>query len=237
MTETIVLSPADVDLIYEAQTYAHPFFKGKKLYTNESVIRFIAIPNFVNSNGNKISESNLVYTWKINGSVQQSASGYGKNTFSTKGNMIERPSAVSVDVSALNSPLIASQSIRYKSIEPEVVLYENNPLLGIMYDKAISGKFLLERPQVDFEAVPYFFSTETKDGPNLKYRWKINGSHVSTKTVNENYLLLQNNQNIEGRAFVSLVLEHSQNLLQTTEAQIELTFNKIRNTSNENFTF
>lgn len=237
ISKTIVLSPADVDLIYEAQTYAPPFFKGKKLFTSEAVVALIAVPNFIGSNGSKISEKNLVYTWKINGVVQQSVSGYGKNTLTVKGQLIERPTTISVDVSAINSSLTASQSIQLKSTAPEVVIYENNPLLGVVYDKAISGTFLLERPQVDFEAIPYFFSGNTKDGFDLKYKWAINGVPVNTKSANENYLLLQNNQNQEGRALISLVLEHSQNLLQTTRAQLELDFKKIENISNEEFTF
>lgn len=237
ITKTITLSPADVDLIYEAQTYVHPFFKGKKLFTSESVLNFIAVPNFIGSNGTKISNSNLVYVWKINGTVDQTSSGYGRNTFITKGSLIERPTTITVDVSAINSNLTASQSVQVKSTSPEVVIYENNPILGVVYDKAISGSFLLDRPQVDFEAIPYFFSENIKDGGNLKYKWMINGVRVETKALNENYLLLQNNQNQEGRAVISLVAEHAQNLLQTTRAQLELNFKKIANTTNETFTF
>lgn len=237
VTKTVALSPAEVNLIYEAQTYAHPFFKGKKLFTSESVINFIALPNFVDSNGKKIADSNLVYTWKVNGTVEQSISGYGKNTFVTKGQLIERPSTITVEVSAINSSLKASQSIQIKSTVPEVVIYENNPLLGVIYDKAIFGTFLLERPQVDFEAIPYFFSGNTKDSFDLKYKWAINGVKVETKSPNENYLLLQNNQNQEGSASISLILEHTKNLLQTTQTRLNLDFKKVENISNENFTF
>lgn len=231
-SKTIILSPADVDLIYEAQTYAHPFFKGKKLYTSESVVNVIALPHFV-INGSKIAESNLVYKWKTNGTVQQSVSGYGKNTFVFQGSLIERPVKVEVEVTAINSPLIAKQSITLKSQNPEIVIYENNPLLGIVYEQAVLGEFLLERSQVDFEAIPYFFSANTKDDTNLNYRWLINGVYVATKPPTENYLLLQNTNNDEGLARISLTTKQNQNILQTIQTGLQLNFTKIKENQNK----
>lgn len=236
-TKTITLNPADVDLIYEAQTYAHPFFKGKKLFTSESVVTFIAVPNFINPSGVQIPAENLVYTWKINGTVQQAISGYGKTTFSTKGSLIERPLTIEVDVSAINSSLTASQNITIRSTQPEVVLYENNPLLGIVYDQAVLGTFLLERSQVDFEAIPYFFSAETKSDADLNYAWSINGSKVTTKSPQENYLLLQNTENQEGRAVVRAIVTQTQNLLQNTQTGLELNFKKVKENTNETVSF
>lgn len=237
VSKTFVISPADVDLIYEAQTYAHPFFKGKKRYTSEAVVDFIAIPNFTNSNGTQISATGLVYTWKINGTVQQASSGYGRNILTLKGSLIERPAQVTVEVSAPNSSLKATQSISITSTRPEAVLYENNPLLGIVYEKAIQGTFFLERPQVDFEAVPYFFSAEYKDELALQYQWSINGTRIQSKPTNENYLLLRNDKNEEGKALINLSLMHATNIMQNATASIELDFIKVENEPNEQFTF
>lgn len=236
ITKTITLSPADVDLFYEAGTYVHPFFKGKRQFTSESIITFIAVPNFITSSG-KIRDTDLVYKWSINGSVIQEVSGYGRNTFTTQGQLIERPAQVTVEVSAVGSNLLATQTIGFRSTSPEFIAYENNPILGVVYDKAILGDFMLERPQVDFEGVPYFFSTETKNSPNIIYKWNINGVEVTSKNSNENYLLLRNDKNIEGKAYVSATLEHVTNLLQTTSAQFGLNFKKVTNTSNEATSF
>jgi hypothetical protein len=237
LTKTIVVSPADVDLIYEAQTYVPPFYKGKKKFSSEAVIKFIAIPNFVTPKGNKIAISDLVYTWKVNGTVQQSVSGYGKNVFLTKGTLIERPTQVTVEVSAVNSTLKASQTIGFKSSAPEVVLYENNPILGIVYEKAIQGTFNLDRPQVDFEAVPYFFSGQYKDSSSIQYTWSLNGISVTSKGINENYLVLRNDKNEDGRALVNVSVQHASNIMQNAKSLLELNFKKIENEPNEQFTF
>jgi hypothetical protein len=237
ISKTITLNPADVDLFYEAHTYAHPFYKGKKQYTSESVITFIAVPNFVNSNGTKIPDTSLVYKWSINGSVIEGVSGYGRNTFTTKGQLIERPAQVTVEVSAVGSNLIATQTTNFKSTTPEIIAYENNPILGVVYDKAVLGDFLLERPQVDFEGIPYFFSTETKNSPSLKYTWSINGIVVTSKIPTENYLLLRNDKNTDGYASISVTVEHVENLLQNGTTQLGLNFKKVNNTSNEATSF
>lgn len=237
ISKTIVISPAEVDLIYETGTYAHPFYKGKRLYTSESSITFIAVPNFLNANGTKIPATDLAYTWSINGSIQQAASGYGKSTYVTRGSLIERPLQIKVQVTAPNSTLQASQSINVQSTVPEVTLYENNPILGIMYDKAIQGTFLLERPQVDFEGIPYFFSGSYKDDPNMDFNWYINGTEVTSKAANENYMVLRNDQNQEGTALISVNASHFTNILQTAATSLELDFKKVDNDSNEQFTF
>lgn len=237
ISRTIVVSPADVDLIYEANTYVHPFYKGKKLFTSESSLTFIAIPNFVSSNGATIKAENLSYIWRVNGSVQQSVSGYGRNKFLTRGSLIERPMQISVEVTAPNSTLQASQSINVQSTKPEMTLYENNPLLGVMYDKAIQGTFVLERPQVDFEGIPYFFSGSYKDDPNFDFNWYINGTDVASKAPNENYMVLRNDQNQEGTALISVSTSHITNMLQTANTSLELDFKKVDNNANEQFTF
>jgi hypothetical protein len=236
ITKKITLSPADVDLLYEAQTYTHPFFKGKRLFTSEAPITFIAVPNFV-IGGKKVAAENLVYTWKINGTVEQSISGYGKNTFSMQGSLIERPLQITVEVSALNSTLTASQQVVVRSTQPEILLYENNPLLGVIYEQAVIGDFLLERNQIDFEAVPYFFSALTKNDNDLIYDWAINGVKVTSKAPNENYLLLQNNDNEEGRALISATVRHAQKILQTTKTNLNLDFKKVNESTNEEITF
>lgn len=239
LTQTITLNPSQVDLIYEAQTYTPPFYKGKSLYTSESVVEVIAVPHFLNESGQRMDSSTLVYTWRINGTVQQDFSGYGKDFLSFQGSLIERPVTVSVEVSAPNSTLLASNTLRFSSSDPDFVLYENNPVFGVIYEQAIQGSFLLNRPQIDFEGVPYFFSTYFKNSGLLSYAWTINGTRITNKSSSENYLVLRNDENEEGTARIGVTVSHINNLLQQKSNRFELLFEKIENTinNNEEFTF
>lgn len=238
ITETITLNPAQVDLIYEAYTYTPPFYKGKSLFTSESTVDVIAVPHLLNSTGQRISASNLVYIWKINGSVQQNVSGYGRDSLSFQGSLIERPVRVEVEVSAPNSTLLARNSINLTPNDTDFVLYENNPVFGVIYEQAIQGSFLLTRPQVDFEGIPYFFSTDFKTNGLVIYDWSINGNKATNKNQNENYMVLRNDNNQEGRANIGTNVRHLNNLLQQKSVRLELNFEKIENaTNNEEFIF
>lgn len=229
-------SPADVDIIYEAQTYTPPFYKGKALYTSEAVIRYIAMPNFVQANGTKISPDNLVYTWKVNDSVLQNFSGYGRRVFETKSGVIQRPVKVGVEVSAVNSDLKAKDFIMIDTQNPEVVLYENNPLLGVIYEKGIFGSFLLDRPEVELQSVPYFFSIKSKDLSDVDYVWKINGelAEIGSKSSASRF---RNETGEAGHSIISLDVQHFKNILQLATTKLDLNFTEHDNVIEEDFSF
>jgi hypothetical protein len=232
--KTFTFSPADVDIIYEAETYTPPFYKGKALFTSEATIKYIAMPNFVSSNGQKIDPNNLVYTWKINDSIVQNASGYGKRTFETKGGIIQRPSKVGVEVSAINSTLKAKDSVMIETQQPEVVLYENNPLLGVIYEKGVFGSFLLNRPEVELQSIPYFFSTKSKEVSDLQYTWKINGN-VAEISSQSSYSRFRNETGKAGHSIISLDVQHFTNILQLAATKLDLNFTEHENTLEADF--
>lgn len=222
LSESFTIAPADVDLIYEANTYAHPYYKGKTLFTSEAEIRFVAIPNFI-INGQKAPAENLVYTWKINGNVIQGVSGYGRQVFETQGGLIDRAATISVEVSAVNSNLQAKNSIAVSQSRPEVIFYENNPLLGIVFEKATFGSFVLERPEVELQAIPYFFSTPQKNNSFLQYSWRLNNNAPDESQVGSS-IRFRNTTGETGRSIVSLSVEHLKNILQGAKTDIELNF-------------
>lgn len=224
ITRSFDFSPADVDIVYEAETYTPPFYKGKALFTSESTFRLIAMPNFLSSNGNRVSPNTLIYNWSINGTNIQSQSGYGKRVFRGEGGIVQRPLNVSVEVSASNSGLRAKGDIFLNYSEPEVVLYENNPLLGFISERAISGEFLLERPEIELQAVPYFFSTPQKDSSFINYKWKMNGNDLLSS--GDSFVNFRNDSGEAGRARISLETEHFSKILQITQSVVNLNFEK-----------
>lgn len=231
---SFAFAPADVDIIYEAQTYTPPFYKGKALFTSEANIKYVAMPNFMSANGQKIDPKNLVYTWKINDSVIQNVSGYGKQTFETKGGLIQRPSKIGVEVSATNSELKAKDSVIINVQQPEVILYENNPLLGVIYEKGVFGSFILDRPEVELQSIPYFFSADTKDLSDLDYIWKINGeiAEIGSKS---SYSRFRNDTGKAGRSIISLDIQHFANILQLATTKLDLNFTEHDNTLEADF--
>jgi hypothetical protein len=215
-------APSNVDLIYEAETYVPPFYKGKSLYTNASLLRFIALPNFV-VNGVKINDKNLVYKWYVNGSADQDNSGYGKNVFYYQGTLIERPVNIEVEVMSEDTTLTGKEDITVYPDLPEILIYEDNPILGIIFEKVVEGNFLLNRPEINLESIPYNFSVPQRDSYLIDYVWKMNGERIITGYQN-NSVTLRNETGEEGLAVINLETNHFDKLLQTAATSLVLNF-------------
>ena len=54
--------PQDVDIVWEAETYTPPFYRGKAMPSSEAIINISAIPHFF-TGGKRVSSANLVYDW------------------------------------------------------------------------------------------------------------------------------------------------------------------------------
>ena len=60
----LVISVSDLALSWFAETYVPPWYKGKALPTQNSVVRVAAIPKFV-IGGSAIAPENLIYHWTL----------------------------------------------------------------------------------------------------------------------------------------------------------------------------
>src|SRR3990167_742525 len=88
---TVVLAQS-VDILWQGDTYTPPFYKGKSLWSNQSRITFVAIPQGL---GNPAS---LNYKWTKNGTVLGNINGIGKNTLSFTDSILSRPQTIRVDI-------------------------------------------------------------------------------------------------------------------------------------------
>jgi hypothetical protein len=220
--KSFTFSPSDVDLVYEAQTYTPPYYKGKALFTSESSVRFIAMPYFI-ENGVTLNPNNLVYKWSVNGSVIESESGYGKRVFEGQSNLVSRPYNVEVEVSAINSTLKAKKSMLVKNNQPDLVIYESNPYLGVVFERAVTGNFKLSGPELSLQAIPYFYSTKQKDNDSIDYTWKVNGISGVTSS-RQSFITFRNETGEKGRSLITLEAEHFKNILQIATQNINLNF-------------
>lgn len=217
----VVLAPNDVDILWEANTYTPPFYKGKALHTRQSEIRFVAMPNFVRSNGTTIPASELVYTWEYNGSVIQEISGYGRNVAAMIGDLIARPINMQVTVSSVESDSTARNSVTVVAEEPQTVMYENNPILGLMLERALAGEIMLERDEVEISAIPYYFSTDEINTATLENRWLLNGRDTGIP-FSKYSVVFRNTEGEDGVARVSVRTKHTGNLLQESDADFSI---------------
>jgi hypothetical protein len=223
ISRSFTFAPAKVGLVVEADTYTPAFYKGKALFTPEASLKVVAFPEFVTDNGYKIPADNLVYTWRVDGEVIQSASGYGKAAFNFEGNLIPRPFTVSVEVTAYNSPLTAVQVIQVRPVEPEILVYEDNLLYGAQRDVAFTSGIYLYGKETLLRAEPYYISANVADSADLSYVWMLNGETVSSLT-RPNVLGLENRTGQSGVASLNVSIEHMRKLLQAPSASLQIEF-------------
>jgi len=217
----IILRPAEVNLIANAQTYTPPFYKGRALYTQKTEVRITAIPEFLNSQGQKVNPQNLMYKWQQGNSVLGEQSGVGRNSISIPGQTITRPLDIRVEVSTLNESIRASGSIVVQKGEPKVLVYEKNPLLGLMLNQRADLLFVKEK-EITLEAVPYFFSVPTKNSSAIEYSWTQNSQKIESGDQQSSIILRQTEENLAGNVNIGVRVINKDNQIQNDSFNTEI---------------
>lgn len=227
-TREIVIQPSEVDLLWEAKTYVHPFYAGKSLYSTESELVFEAVPHFINSNKGKtpISREDLIYNWSVGGYFYSAKSGYGKSSFSYKGSLLEKREVVDIVVRSADGKLSAKKSLTINPATPQVLVYENHPLYGFLYNREVGSSYTLGVTEVSFLASPYYFSTENK-GLDLDFSWLMNGRPVEYSGL-RNEIVLRKEDAVTGSSNVSVTVNNKSRLLQSNRKGFVVSFGSNR---------
>ena len=171
ISKTIVIAPAEVDVLWEAQTYTPPFYKGKALPTYRSLVKVTAIPRF---NSLTSDPSKYYYTWTYQRTLTV-GKGLGKSTALVPMGFANTPVPVSVDVSFPGTDWSGEQSFSITPTVPKLAFYEQAPLLGTQFNNALQGSTRGSGNQFILRAVPYFFSTDDLKNGITQYTWTVRG--------------------------------------------------------------
>lgn len=207
---TTVISPAEVDLLWESDSYVPPFYRGRALPSHGTSVRVHAIARFKPAGSAQIPENNILYTWKRNGSTVGSASGRGKSSVIFPSPALFSTDIIEVNASAIGGAGGGAARLQISSIEPVLVLYQNHPLFGIMYNKAFDGTISLSDTEATFSAVPYFAEAESPDDARLIYSWNVNGNDIPADVLKPSELTV-NAEKSNGLAQIALSITHAAN--------------------------
>jgi len=223
--QRVILRPAGVSLIWEALSYTHPFYRGKALNAFDGRVRITALPQFVQERGGRAAPSELVYTWKKNGTVVGDAGGYGKNVFTPNDpiSFSRGESSIEVVVTAPNDTVSARDAITIRPFDPKVLLYENDPLLGIRYEHALSGVFTLTKDELVLAASPYFFSSKERAGPSLSYEWTMNGVPTKNQIADASSVRFRQEGN-PGTSIIDLTIKKIDAIFQEARVSLSVAF-------------
>lgn len=202
-SQTVTIQPEDVSLIAEPVSSAPPLYRGKPLIPLGGDVRIVALANLRDAGGKTASSATYSYAWSVDGVQIANSSGIGKSAIIVASPSQYRTRAVSLVVTSSDSSLVGGTSLSFSPEQPTVRIYENDPLLGIRYDRALAGAYTISGAEATLYAGPFSFST-TKGAPLL--RWFLNGTSAQTG----NSITLRPTGSGQGSASLSLTASTGQ---------------------------
>jgi hypothetical protein len=192
-TESVVLRPGSVDLLWEAvDSYTPPFYKGKALLPYGGTIRVTAVPGTA-------SPSTSTFKWTVNGIPMQSSSGYGKSSLLFKHQELDNAENVTVETSG--GIFSGKSSIDLIPQQPHIVAYENKEGF-VDYAKGWLESISIIGTGARIRFEPYFFSSPLSLKNDLDMSIIVDGDKVETSKINE--VSLTSNDGSEGELGVEV---------------------------------
>ena len=173
VSQSLTFKPGDVSLVVEPASSAPALYLGKPLIPIDGSVRVIAVADLRTSPASHIDSSLLSYAWQVDGNLIASASGIGRSSIIIESPLEFRSTDVSVTVQTRDGSISGSDSVTLAPQNPTVRIYQDDPLLGAIFDTALSGNFSIAGSEATFIAVPYSFAL-TNGLTNLQ--WFVNGS-------------------------------------------------------------
>lgn len=220
------IAPAEVDLLWESDSYVPPFYRGRALASSGTSIRMHAIARFKPAGSAQPPPSAIVYTWKLNGSVVGSASGRARSTA-----IFPSPALFStyvIEVTASDGTQAGTASAQIASTEPQLFLYEDHPLFGIMYNRALGNMTPISDTEATFAAIPYFAEADSPDDARLLYSWSVNRNEILSDEIKRSELTV-NASGSNGLAQIALSIMHAANLAMSASGSWGVIFNTNEN--------
>ncbi len=222
LQQTINIHPASLQLVWEAQSYTPPFYRGKALYPFQGTVKVVALPNIVTENGGTLDPKKLVYTWKVDGNTVASASGYGRQYILFTGSIPIKPGNIEVEATSLDQVFVASGKTTLVAGSPQLLFYEDSPVYGVLYNKAIDGSKTLTNEEIKIVGIPYFIGAKERLGSGLSYDWQLNGEKISNG--DKDSLAFRQEKGVAGTAEVYLQVSHPANIFQFANNSVSLSF-------------
>jgi len=224
-TAKTIINPSEVTLLWEADTYTPPFYKGRSLFSSGSRVRAEAIVNFISSDGTAYSPEQLNYVWRKDNTVLGSQSGSGSSSLITAGPKFLGEYILSVEVTSPDGMQISRSSVQITTTDPIILLYERDPLTGIQYHNAIGIDHIFTgSSQFQVQASPYYMDAQSENDNALGYSWSINNESVFGLENAPSVLSVQLETDEKIDTTISVNIVHSRHLLQVGEGTFGITF-------------
>ena len=223
ITKEITITPTDLDILWEADTYVPPFYKGKALPSSQSSVRVIPFPSFVGKDG-YYNSKDLIYKWKAGYFGNADDSGYGKNTFIYKTGYTYNSDQIEATVSTVDTGLSINKKISIYVSEPKILFYENKPLGGIRFENSIGDTFRFTTTEFTVRSAPYFFAITGLNNNSASFVWKMDGRTLDIDPDNKIDFTFRKPDQGEGKFQLSLTVDNKGYDLQTASKSTTISY-------------
>lgn len=226
VSRTFTFHPGSVTLLWEANTYTPPFYRGKSLYTPGADIRVVAIPDVKDPGGAVVPASQLTYKWSVDEEPFADRSGLGRSTFYLSGSQLQPNQVVAVDILRSNGLRAAHAELVVEKSSPMVRFYKSDPLRGVLYNEAYLGTVKLTDTETTLLAEPYFISGTSREPERVLYTWTLNDAAIEPQGKERARITLRQTTGQSGYATLGLQIQNTdlKRLLQQTSAELKILF-------------
>lgn len=215
----ITISPQSVTLLYESEEgYVPLFYEGLSLPSEESLVKFVAVPN-VSVGRIQVPPSSLSYSWYLDSTFIDDASGIGKQVAEFKLSALTNNSTVRVVVRGPNG-VLAEKRLTVYPREPLPMLYVYDDVLGVQLNKPVSRRYETTKP-FTISLEPYYMSTNGTLSKTISSSWNLDGKPV---TPDGRLLALQPKEDSFGLNKLSITISNSARRLQKAVLTTEFVF-------------
>ena len=221
-TAEAVIIPTELDLLVDSDSYTPPFYRGAPRPSAGTSLRLQAFPRFKRGSA-MIPAGELIYTWRRGGEVLGGISGRGKAAAVIPVEHIFGVDLISVEVRSADDRLAQVSSVSVAAQVPVLALYENHPLYGVLYHRALPNTASVSGAEATFTAVPLFAQARSVYDPALQFDWRVNSAEIPANPKNPGELTI-NAENSSGVAFIELGVTHATNFFIDAKGAWNVTF-------------
>ncbi len=219
----ILINPGTIDLLVQAlDAYVPPFYKGRAIPPQESLVRVVAVPA-IKQGTITLSPADLVFTWKRDNSVVGDFSGYGQNAYTFTTNIYKASEDISVIADSVVGSYEAQGVVTVTPRSPTLLFYAYNPLVGTLWNKSLGTNTQIRDTAFGILAEPYFFSPKKALATDLSFAWKLDDTTVDTP-VRKNRILLTRDAKTNGTTNISLTLTQTKKMFQEITKNLTVTY-------------
>ncbi|PIR83201.1 hypothetical protein COU19_01660 [Candidatus Kaiserbacteria bacterium CG10_big_fil_rev_8_21_14_0_10_56_12] len=214
-TRSLSFRPQDLSLIVEPLASTPVLYPGKPAVPLGGSVRIVAVADLRSTSGKALDPSQLSYNWTVDEARLSVDSGIGRDTILVASPAQYRSRTVSLIVTSQDGSAVSGNSLTLTDESPVVRVYERDPLLGILFDRAIVNTFSIPSAEKTLFVAPYALPS---NGTSPRLQWFLNGSAAQTGPV----ITLRPTGTGGGSASLSIVASVGDSA--TATANLSLTF-------------